>query len=157
MFLEHQLHWESMGLIDLDGSYVIQLVVFLIFLALMNFLLFKPLMRVIDERRKKTEGTREDARESDVRARKMVADYEDKLAQAMVKGAELRSELRDTAATEAQKTVGAARNEFTEKVASGTAAAKSDYEKACTSVVHEAKPLADAIAARLLDTSRKAQ
>lgn len=156
MFLENQLSWESMGLIDLDASYFVQLVVFLVFLVLMNFLLFKPLLRVLDERKKRTEGTREEAHDKAEEAKRLVAEYEQKLAAAMAQGAALRAELRDAATVEAQKTVSEARSECDKQVSTGSSAAHSEYDKASAGVSTEAQPLAEAIAARLLDTSQKA-
>ncbi len=156
MFLDPSARWQSMGLIDLDGSYFVQLGIFLVFLLVMNFLLFKPLLRVLDERRRRTEGARDEAREQDTEAKGLVVRYESKLAEAMARGADLRAELRATATAEAGRSVAEARGRFDEQIASGSAKARSEYEAATAGVDSAARPLAEAIAARLLDTSRKA-
>jgi len=150
MFLEHQLRWEAMGLIDLDASYFVQLGVFLVFLFVMNALLFKPLVRVFDERRKRTAGAREDAVRDDQKARSMTEVYQAKMSAALEEGAELRARLRADGLATAQAHSGAARAEYARRVEEGAQRARNEYETARGEVPKAAEPLAEAIARRLL-------
>jgi F-type H+-transporting ATPase subunit b len=150
MFLEHQLRWEGMGLIDLDASYFVQLVVFLVFLFVMNALLFKPLLRVFDERRRRTAGAREEAAQDEQKARGMTERYQTKMSAALEEGAELRARLRSDGLGRAHEQAAAARVEYTRRVEDGARQARSEYEMARGEVPKAAEPLAEAIARRLL-------
>ncbi len=50
------------SIIDIDATFLIQAAVFGAAFVIMRSLVFRPLMRVIDERHAQTEGAREDAR-----------------------------------------------------------------------------------------------
>lgn len=150
MFLEHQLRWEYMGLIDLDASYFVQLGVFLAFVLVMNALLFKPLLRVFDERRQRTAGAREEAARDDQKARTMTGEYEEKLSAALEEGAELRARLRSAGLAESQARFNAARADYAHKVEEGARRAREEYESSRADVQKAAEPLADAIARKLL-------
>jgi len=152
MFLEQQLRWESMGLIDLDASYFVQLGVFLVFLLLMNALLFKPLLRVFDERRQRTAGAREDAAKDHERARALTATYEEKLSRALQEGADLRAQLRAEGVSQSQARFGAARAEYARRVEAGGRKARAEYAASRADVDRAAEPLAQEIAQRLLGT-----
>lgn len=153
MFLEHHVRLEAMGLIDLDVSFFIQLGVFLVFLVVMNTLLFKPLLRVFDERKKRTEGARDDASRDDARAREMIADYEAKLSSAVNEGAALRAKLRAEAVAQAQAHSTEARERYGRRVSDGSRKAREEYDASRGDVAPAARPLAEAIARKVLGTS----
>ena len=56
------------GLVDLDGSLLIQLIVFGIFFLVLNMLVVKPMIAAHDARYEKMEGARKEAQSTDLRA-----------------------------------------------------------------------------------------
>ena len=64
------------GLVDLDGSYVVQLAIFLVFGLILNLLVVKPLGRLQELRYARMEGARVDAEKMDLRAAEASASYQ---------------------------------------------------------------------------------
>jgi hypothetical protein len=67
------------GLVDLDGSLLIQLVVFGIFFIVLNILVVKPMIAAHDARYEKMEGARKEAQTMDLQAARARAEYETNL------------------------------------------------------------------------------
>jgi F-type H+-transporting ATPase subunit b len=70
------------NIIQPDGSLIFVLVLFIIFVFVLNRLLFKPIGRVLDERETLTEGATAEARAATRRYQAQLADYEARIRQA---------------------------------------------------------------------------
>ena len=66
--------------IDFDRSVLLQMALFVILMMILSPLLFRPLLKLIEEREKRTEGAREDAREMQAMAAELLGRYEDELS-----------------------------------------------------------------------------
>ncbi|NJK34213.1 MAG: F0F1 ATP synthase subunit B' [Oscillatoriales cyanobacterium SM2_2_1] len=69
------------GLFDVDATLPIMAIQFLILVAILNELFFKPLMKVIDERDQSVRFGIAEAKERLSKAKSMASDYEKQLAQ----------------------------------------------------------------------------
>ena len=138
------------GLVDLDGSLLIQLIVFGIFFLVLNMLVVKPMIAAHDARYEKMEGARKEAQSTDLRAARARAEYEENLDK--VRQEALAS--RDAIRAEAQTTQRAALSEAQTSAAAEEAAAGearvSDRKAAYAEASKEAQVLADAIVERLI-------
>ncbi len=85
--------------IDFDGSVVIQFVAFLILFIIIKPLLLDPFLKLMEEREKRTEGARADARKMDEKAGDIIKRYESELD----KVRRIANEERDRLRAEAQK------------------------------------------------------
>ena len=65
--------------VDFDLTFVAQLLLFATFVQLMRPLLFEPLLRVFEERERRTEGAKRAAREMDEKAGDLYTRYEAEL------------------------------------------------------------------------------
>lgn len=65
--------------VDFDLTFVAQLVLFATFLVVLKPMLFEPLLRVFEERERRTEGAKDEAREMDARAGELSKRYEEEL------------------------------------------------------------------------------
>jgi F-type H+-transporting ATPase subunit b len=137
-------------LIDIDGTLLIQLGLFLVMAFLATQWLFKPYLRMRDQRAEGIEGARQEAVTLSAEADARMADYQDKLAAARARayeeqrkiraeGTSHQRELTDKARAEAAKAVTAAQA----KVEAQTAAARAD-------LMPRADALATDIASKLL-------
>ncbi len=99
-----------------NETVVIQIITFLILMFILNTFLFKPMMRVLTERRARTVGRRELAAKADSQADFIWKDYQAKLNEAKLEAEKIRLELvkqgevernriTETASAEAEKTV----------------------------------------------------
>ena len=140
----------SAGLVDLDGSLLIQLIVFGIFFIVLNMLVVKPMIAAHDARYEKMEGARKEAQSTDLRAARARAEYEENLDK--VRQEALAS--RDSIRAEAQKIQRTALSDAQASAAAEEEAAGKDRvdkrEAAFANASKEAQVLADAIVERLI-------
>jgi F-type H+-transporting ATPase subunit b len=89
--------------IDLDRTFIMQMVVFAALVVLLKPLLFDPVLRVFEEREKRTEGAKAEARKMQEKAGELLRRYEKKLEDVQRAAAAERDRLRgETARLEAQ-------------------------------------------------------
>jgi len=128
---------------------------FLVFLLhlYLKFTFFKPLEKVLKQRREATEGAREAAENSMALARRKAAEYEAKLREARgdiyKEQEQLRRSLRDDQSAGVQK----AREESARMVADARAQLAADVEAARQSLDAQSDAFAEQIAARVLQGS----
>ena len=72
--------------VDLDASFLVQIVLFVVLLAILKPLLFDPMLKLFEEREKRIEGTRREAAKEDKRSAEALAKYEAVLAKAREAG-----------------------------------------------------------------------
>lgn len=99
-----------------NTTVVIQIAIILVLMFLLNTLLFKPMMRVLNERRARTVGRRERAAQAVSQAETIMKDYQTRISEARTEADKVRVELvrqgeaerakiTDAASAEAEKTV----------------------------------------------------
>ena len=117
----------------------IQIGIFLVLMFLLNSFLFKPMLRLLEERKARTVGRRERAADASAKADEIVADYEAKLAAARSEADKVRQELikegeaerariTKAASEEAEKTVAEIKAKLAGETESARAAVKADIE-----------------------------
>jgi F-type H+-transporting ATPase subunit b len=140
----------SSGLIDLDGTFFLQLAIFMIFAFLLNVLLVKPLMKTQSSRHAHMAGAREEAERMNISAADDAETYDSRIAAARKEAMGVRDDIRDSATAEAQAQLGSVNDETQAqlvegraKIAAATAATQGDTDAAV-------EALATAIADRVL-------
>jgi F-type H+-transporting ATPase subunit b len=98
-------------LIDIDGTLLVQFVLFLIMLVVLTRVLFRPYLQVRDARNQGIDGARKEAELLRQRTTQTQADYEGKLTQARQRGNDERQKLRTEGAVVERQVIGAARDE----------------------------------------------
>lgn len=89
--------------VDFDLSFLAQCLLFTFFVVLLKPLIFDPLMKVFEEREKRTDGAKKEAQEMDKQAAELRARYEVERDKVAREAAREREELRaETARLEAQ-------------------------------------------------------
>jgi F-type H+-transporting ATPase subunit b len=91
---------------------LVQGVLFLTLVFLLNILLYKPILSIIDRRKKQLEESENEIRLFDENAEKKVAEYEEKLKQAKLKASEAKKEVIQEGANQAKNIIDAVRNEI---------------------------------------------
>ncbi len=85
-------------MIDLNLTIIFQLFLVLILMVALSQIVFKPFMRVSEERRNWVERAERKARELQQRTEEMIQRYRDSMASAQAEGTTIREEIRKTAA-----------------------------------------------------------
>ena len=82
-------------MLDLNNTLIIQLISFLVFIALINWVLIKPALKILNDRRVKAEGTEEDAAQLFSKSDEIIAEYETILSEAKTEASKERDRLKD--------------------------------------------------------------
>ena len=95
-----------------DYTMLIQMVIFLALVFVLNILLYKPILSIIDRRKKQLEESENEIKLFNESVEKRVAEYEEKLKQAKVKATEAKKEIIQEGANQAKNIVDVVRNEI---------------------------------------------
>ena len=99
------------NLLSIDKTILIQFVLVLVALFLLNVMIFKPLLGLLDRRKQLTSGTVEEAKQLTEKAQNLIEDYNTKINEARSEATEKRMEIRREAQLIAEKMIGEAREE----------------------------------------------
>ena len=98
-------------MINLDLTFVIQIINFLVLMMVLNLFLYKPIRKAIADRAATVDGARQRATTVDSEVQEKVAQYEARLKEAKAKAGEERNVLRSEALAEEAAALAAARKE----------------------------------------------
>lgn len=94
-----------------DITFFYQLILFLIVLFSLNYLLFRPALRLLDKRKTATVGVKEEIVRLGSLTEERIKQHEEKIAQAKSQGAMIKEKIRKEGETEAGKILGQAKSE----------------------------------------------
>lgn len=137
-------------LIDLDGTVLLQFAIFVTMVIVLHALVFRPYLKVRQEREKGIDGAREEARGMEERATAAAVEMEAKINKAKQRGEQERLHLRGEAAAYGRQVLGAAREAAQKAVTSARAQARAEEQAARTRLMAEAEPIAREAAGRIL-------
>lgn len=136
--------------VDFDLTFLAQFVLFATFIVVLRPLLFDPLLKVFEERERRTEGAKEDARTMDARAGELLTRYEAELEKVRREANVEREKLRNETKVQEAKIMAEARVESARILETGKARITAEVEQ-LRKELHEGQPqLAAEIASRVL-------
>jgi len=136
--------------VDFDLTFVAQFVLFATFITILRPLLFQPLLRVFEERERRTEGAKREAREMDAKAGDLSTHYETELEKVRrIAGAERERLRAETAKLEAE-IMAEARAEAAKILAAGKARIDAEVAQMRRDLERTKPALAAEIATRVL-------
>lgn len=103
-------------MIKLDWTLFLQFANFIILMAVLNVLLFKPLRAALQARRDTINGSRAKVQDIDEQVQTQVARYEAQLQEARTQGSQERAALRKTAQEEESRLLGEANRSSADKL-----------------------------------------
>ncbi len=99
-------------MVSIDGTLWIQLANFLILMFVLNIVLFKPILRVIERRKKHLQDLDEEVKSLDQSVEEKMANYEEKLRQARLEAMNEKTGIQKKASEEGKGKMDEARNEI---------------------------------------------
>jgi F-type H+-transporting ATPase subunit b len=87
-------------MIDLNFTVIFQLAIVLILMVALSSLVFKPFLRVVEERKDRIEGAEKKARALQQRSEELMERYRDSMSAAQAQGASIREEIRKEGLTQ---------------------------------------------------------
>ncbi|MEL7367632.1 MAG: ATP synthase F0 subunit B [Myxococcota bacterium] len=136
--------------LDLNVTIVIVLALFLVPLLFLNILVFRPFLKLFDERHERLEGSVKRAEEMLERAEEQARTFSERIKVATAKGLEVRNEMRTKAQKEMNAKLEAERGKLAEKLAGALKELEGKRSKALSDIQGEAHKIAEATASKLL-------
>src|SRR3989442_14490590 len=141
------------GLISLDKSLIVQLVNFLILLAILWRLLYRPFLAKMEERRAAIKKALEEAQAARAEAARQQEENAARLRQAHAEAAAIHQQALKAASEEQRRLVAAARREAQQLVESAKAQTDADIRRAREELRREVAELSTAVAEKLIRKS----
>lgn len=137
-------------LIDIDNTAFIQFAIFVVMALASTQLLFKPYLRMREERDQGMDGARKEAESLSAEADAKLADYEQKLAAARARAQEERRTIRAEAAEHLESITAKARSSAQEAIQAAHDKVQTETEKARADLLPKADTLAGDMVTKLL-------
>jgi F-type H+-transporting ATPase subunit b len=141
---------EVKTLIKLDWTLFLQFINFVVLMAALNALLYKPLRAALQARREAIEGSRAKVQDIDEQVQAQIARYEAQLQEARLQGGAARAELRRTAQAEEAHLLGEAGQKAAAKLQTIREQIEGEADTARQALRSETEALAREIAGKVL-------
>lgn len=138
------------ALVDVDATLFVVIGLFLLFYVTLRFALFRPVLRLFEEREKRIDGAKHEAKDMQERAVKAVAQYEAFVREARAQGQAEKETLRQEGQRIAREILDEVRREAAAEVAKSKAELQAELAQATAQIDREAHALAREAATRLL-------
>jgi F-type H+-transporting ATPase subunit b len=138
------------NIISPDGSLVFVLVLFLIFVFVLNRILFKPISRVLDERQTLIEGSAREARAARQGYEAKLADYEATIRQTRAESYRRLEQERAAALEERRRLIEGAKQQAHEQIGHAKLEIGQQVAHARTALESEARQIAERISRTVL-------
>ncbi len=142
-------------MIDLDFSFFIQWINFLILLVFLNHFLFKPVLEVVERRNKRLSSLNADVSRFSEKSESAIQQYEKLHGEMKKESSSILQSARQESIAEQENILQKARGEFTEKVESARKEIAGEVQEANKNLGKEAGKISMEIAAKLLGRSAK--
>ncbi len=140
-------------MLNIDATFFIQVINFLILIAVLNWLLVKPTLRVLEERRVRVEGSEEEARRLTAEADKNIEEYERGLAEARIEAGKQKERIRAEGLERENEIIRAAREQSRKTVEDMKQRIEKEAHEASSVMKNEVKALSAQIAEKVLGRS----
>ena len=138
------------NIIQPDGSLVVVLILFLVFVFVMNRLLFRPVSRILDQRQTLTVGAANDARAAARRYENKLNEYEATIRQARAESYQRLEASRTTALDERRQVIDAAKQQTADQISRARADLERQAAAARQTLETESRQIAENISRTIL-------
>lgn len=136
--------------LDLNVTYILVLVLFLIPLLFLNAILFKPFLKLFEERHERLEGAVVRAEGMLAQAEERAATFNEKIKVATSRGIEKRNEIRATARAEMDARIDEEKKALATRLEGALAEIEKKRREAHADIIVEAEKIAELTASKLL-------
>ncbi len=138
-------------MISVDITFIYQVIAFLIMLVILNRVLFKPILAVLEERKEKTEDTFEGAAAIEAEIEQGKEGFKKRISDAESKAQEERIAIRQAALEEQKAVVEETRTELQSDIARVKDEVAGNRDKVLEELMHEAPKISRVIAEKMLE------
>ncbi|MBW2559411.1 MAG: ATP synthase F0 subunit B [Deltaproteobacteria bacterium] len=138
-------------MVDVNSTVWIQMANFLVLIVILNFLLFRPVLRIIAERNKKIEESQEEVTSLDETIERKMAQYEEKIRQARAEAAIQRDAVKEEGTEQGKEIIGTVRDEISKKLEGFKAQLQTETDAARVSLREQTEMIAAEISEKVLE------
>jgi F-type H+-transporting ATPase subunit b len=136
--------------VDFDATFVVEIVFFVALTLFLKPMLFDPMLELFEEREKRTDGAKLQARRIDEKSGAALAEYEAEMAKARAAAAIERDKVRAEGVRREQEILGTVRAAAAKVIDNGKRAAHAEAERARATLESGKGDLAQELAGRVL-------
>ncbi len=140
-------------MLNVDSTFFIQVINFLILIVVLNWLLVKPTLRILEERKTRVEGSEEEAKRLTTETDNKVQDYERHLNEARVAAGREKERIRMEGIERENEIIRAAREQSRKTVEDMKLKIETEAREASSVMKQEVKALSAQIAEKVLGRS----
>lgn len=137
-------------MISLDWTLILQFINFVVLLVVLNKLLYRPLLAVLEQRRETIEGSHNKAKNLQTEIDEKMVRYQAQLSEAKTSANLERANLKQTAVAEESKILGEAQQKAADRLQVIKSQVSAEAAEASKTLQAEAKGLAGQIATKVL-------
>ena len=137
-------------MIHLDISILYQIVLFLILWLILSRILFKPYLKLLAERERKTAGAQHDSSDLEGEGQRLKTQYEEKIAQAQAAGYAAKEQIIQEGRQQREKILSQAREEAGRALEQARKEVAETLARERQLAAAEATPIASAMVAKVL-------
>jgi len=139
--------------ISIDYTLWVQMGNFLLLMLILNLLLYKPILGIIDKRKKQMQDTEEEIKRLNQSVEERMAAYEEKLRQAKIDAVEKKQEIIKEGAERAKSILDAAKGEIPGMMEKFHGEMNREVDEARSTLTNQSKKISVEIAEKLLGRS----
>lgn len=137
-------------MINIDISLFLQIILFLVFWAILRRVLFAPMARLMEERDRRTEGVQHEASAMREEGNQLQAEYEAAIANARAEGETIKGQIRAEAGKARDLIIAQGQEAALETTRKKRAEIRRDLEEARKTITQQAESLAYDMAEKIL-------
>ena len=145
-----ELTKKGADMIELNMTLLIQLVNFLILLAVLNLILYRPIRGVIKRRSEKLASDMSEVEKFNERAGEKLGNYEQSLQEARKQAGDIRAQYRDEGSEQEKEITDQARREANEELESARQQLREQRESAQEQLLREVDQYAEKVAQKVM-------
>lgn len=138
-------------MIELNLTLLYQIAGFFILYFILNALLYKPVLKILEERDKNIAGTKKEAETLETELQKKLLEYENKLNEAKAKAQEERLRIRQEGLDKERELLENARKDSQDRLMAAKAELEKDVKSTLTQLKEESKTISKDIAGKILE------
>ncbi len=140
-------------MVDINLTLFIQMANFLVLIVILNYLLYKPILSILDKRKQRLDESEEEIKRLNQTVEQKAAEYEEKLRQAKQAALDKKSEILKEAAESAKAIIDEKRGKIPAMLAEFQARVNKEVESARQILRDQSEKISSEIAEKVLGRS----
>lgn len=134
---------------EFNATFLISIVSFILFVIIMNFIFYKPIEKIVDEREKFVNGNFDEAQKNNLNSEKLTKEREQKLEEANFKGKTIMDEKSEEAKKNKSSMISEAQHNVSKDIHNNQENLKQAFDNTKQALKADVETLADEMSKKL--------